>query len=100
MHPGRVGDEGAVDDLECFAWLAGRSVANTTTIFLNVVDPGGVASFNEGLSASLGFLANLGRVLILALGVALPFIWLGPIAMWLLWRLRSRSDESDLATAD
>ncbi len=80
--------------------LAGRSVANTTTIFLNVVDPGGVASFNEGLSASLGSLANLGRVLILALGVALPFIWLLPIAMWLLWRLRSRSRESDLATAD
>jgi hypothetical protein len=80
--------------------LAGRSVANTTTIFLNVVDPGGVASFSEGLSASHGFLANFGRVLILALGVALPFIWLVPIAMWLLWRLRSRSRESDLATAD
>jgi len=80
--------------------LAGRSVANTTSIFLNVVDPGGVASFSEGLSASLGFLANLGRLLILALGVALPFIWLVPIALWLLWRVRSRSRESDLATAD
>jgi hypothetical protein len=73
--------------------LAGRSVANTTTIFLNVVDPGGVASFNEGLSASLGSLANLGRVLILALGVALPFIWLVPLLGWLYVRWRRERHE-------
>ncbi len=72
--------------------LVGRSVASTTTIFLNAVDPGGVPSFNDGLTASVGFLADLGRVLILGLGVALPFIWLVPIAIWFLLRHRRRSE--------
>ncbi|MGI9610589.1 MAG: DUF4349 domain-containing protein, partial [Acidimicrobiia bacterium] len=63
--------------------LAGRTVSTTSTIFINAVDPGGIASFGEGLSASISFLANLGRVLILSLGLLLPFIWLLPILIWL-----------------
>ncbi|MGI9649472.1 MAG: DUF4349 domain-containing protein [Acidimicrobiia bacterium] len=72
--------------------LTGRTVAATSTIFINAVDPGGVPGFTDGLTASLGFLADLGRVIILSLGVALPFMWLIPILVWLLvrWRRRDR----------
>jgi len=72
--------------------LAGRTVAATATVFVNAVDPGGVPGFRDGLEASLGLLADLGRVIILSLGIALPFIWLIPIVGWVLirWRRRDR----------
>jgi hypothetical protein len=78
--------------------LTGRSVAATATIFVNAVDPGGVPTFSEGLSASLGFSANVGRVLILSTGVILPFIWLAPVLLWLLirWRKRERVVSADV----
>jgi len=68
----------------------GRAVANTTSIFIDAVDPGGIAGFSEGLDASLSFLANLGRVLILGAGVLLPFIWLLPVLVWAVLRWRRR----------
>lgn len=71
--------------------LVGRTVAATVSIFINAVDPGGIASFGEGLSASVGFLANLGRLLILGAGVVLPFIWLLPLLIWFLLRRRTRT---------
>jgi hypothetical protein len=71
--------------------LLGRSVAETKTIFVDAVDPGGIAGFSDGLSASVGFLADVGRVLILAAGLLLPFIWLVPILGWLLLRGRRRA---------
>lgn len=80
--------------------VTGRNVASTSTIFVNAVDPGGVPSFGEGLSASLGFLANAGRVLILSLGVALPFLWIIPVLILISWRLRRRSSDNELATAE
>jgi hypothetical protein len=77
--------------------LTGRSVAATATIFIDAVDPGGIAGFSDGLGASLRFLANLGRVLILGAGVALPFVWLIPLVGWLYLRWRRR--ESTTVTA-
>lgn len=73
--------------------LSGRTVASTATISISALDPGGVPGFSEGLSASLGFLADAGRVLILSLGVALPFLWLAPLVAWLYvrWRRRDRA---------
>ena len=72
--------------------LESRTVASTTTVFIDTVDPGGVPGFSDGLSASFAFLADLGRVLILGVGVLLPFIWLLPILVWLFlrWRRRER----------
>ncbi|MDH3606125.1 MAG: DUF4349 domain-containing protein [Acidimicrobiia bacterium] len=68
----------------------GRAVANTTSILIDAVDPGGIAGFSEGLDASLSFLANLGRLLILGAGVLLPFIWLLPILAWAVIKWRRR----------
>lgn len=71
--------------------LPGRTVADTATFFLDAVDPGGVASFSEGLVASLDFLKGLGLVLILGIGIILPFAWLVPLG-WLIWRFRRRDE--------
>lgn len=72
--------------------LEGRTVANTTSLFIEAVDPGGVPGFAEGLEASLSFLATLGRVLILGAGLVLPFIWLAPILIWAFLRWRRRQE--------
>lgn len=72
--------------------LSARNAANTVTMFIQAVDPGGIPTFTEGLQASWGFLADLARVLILAAGALIPFFWV-PIVLWLAWRfLRRRSN--------
>jgi hypothetical protein len=69
--------------------IPGKTAADTASYFFDAVDPGGVPSFAEGLSASLDFLARMGRVALLFLAVMLPFIWIVPVA-WLVWHLRRR----------
>ena len=72
--------------------LSSRKVANTVTIFIQAVDPGGIPTFSEGLKASWEVLVNLGQVLILFAGAVLPFFWV-PIVAWLIWRLARRRPE-------
>jgi hypothetical protein len=69
--------------------LSTRKVANTVTVFIQAVDPGGIPTFSEGLEASWEVLVNLGQVLILFAGAILPFFWV-PIVGWLIWRLARR----------
>ncbi|MDR9450580.1 MAG: DUF4349 domain-containing protein [Acidimicrobiia bacterium] len=72
--------------------LSTRKVANTVTVFIQAVDPGGIPTFSEGLEASWEVLVNLGQVLVLFAGAILPFFWV-PIAAWLIWRLTRRRPE-------
>jgi len=72
--------------------LSTRKVANTVTVFIQAVDPGGIPTFSEGLKASWEVLVNLGQVLILFAGAILPFFWV-PIVGWLIWRLARRRPE-------
>lgn len=72
--------------------LSTRKVANTVTVFIQAVDPGGIPTFSEGLEASWDVLVNLGQVLILFAGAILPFFWV-PIVGWLIWRLARRRPE-------
>lgn len=72
--------------------LSTRKVANTVTVFIQAVDPGGIPTFSEGLEASWDVLVNLGQVLILFAGAILPFFWV-PILGWLIWRLARRRPE-------
>jgi hypothetical protein len=65
--------------------IPGRSVSNTSTIFLEAVDPGGIPTFGEGLEASLELLVNVGAVLVLAAGSLIPFLPLLVVG-WILWR--------------
>jgi hypothetical protein len=77
--------------------LSTRKAANTATVSVQAVDPGGIPSFSEGLKASWELLVNLGQVLILFAGAILPFFWV-PIAAWFVWRLtRRRSREQTSA---
>jgi hypothetical protein len=56
------------------------------TFFVNIVDPGGIPTFGEGLEASWDLLVALGRLLLLIAGATLPFLWL-PVAFWFAWRM-------------
>jgi hypothetical protein len=67
--------------------IPGRPASQTTSAFVNAVDPGGIASFSDGLEASWELLVRIGQVLVLALGALLPFIWI-PILAWFIWRWR------------
>lgn len=77
--------------------LSNRKAANTVTVFIQAVDPGGIPSFSEGLKASWEVLVNLVRSLILVAGAIIPFFWV-PIVAWLVWRLiRRRTEETGAA---
>lgn len=69
--------------------IPGKTATDRASYFFDAVDPGGVPSFVEGLSASVGFLARMGRVALLLLAVVLPFLWIVPVA-WMAWQLRRR----------
>jgi hypothetical protein len=89
-----VNEEGSI--------LTNRKASNTVTVFIQAVDPGGIATFSEGLEASWEALANLGRVLILFAGTILPFLWV-PILAWIGWlfikRRRPVTSEPEATTA-
>ncbi len=66
--------------------LTGRAATQTTSVYINAVDPGGIASFSDGLKASWDWLVAFGQVLLLGLGAAIPFFWV-PLVLWLVWRM-------------
>ena len=61
-----------------------REVVNTSAIFLDARDPGGLPGFEDGVEQSWEFLKNLGGIVILVAGLLLPFIWV--IALFFLYR--------------
>ena len=67
------------------AELAGRPASTTVTTFIGAADPGGIPGFVEGLEASWELLVNFGRILLLAAGALVPFIWI-PVVAWFGWR--------------
>jgi len=67
--------------------IPGRPASQTSSAFVNAVDPGGIASFADGLTASWELLVRIGQLLVLALGALLPFIWI-PVLAWFVWRWR------------
>ncbi|MDX1448555.1 MAG: DUF4349 domain-containing protein [Acidimicrobiia bacterium] len=71
----------------------GRSVANTATISISAVDPGGVPGFGEGLETSLELLVTLGQVLVYLVATVIPFIWV-PLGIWW-WLRRSRLEKKE-----
>lgn len=75
--------------------IPGRPASQTSTAFVDAIDPGGIASFADGLSASWDVLVKMTQLVVLALGALIPFIWI-PILAWFVWRWRRplRTDES------
>ena len=69
--------------------LSNRKASNTVTVFVQAVDPGGIPTFSEGVEASWNVLANLGRVVVLAAGAIVPFVWI-PILAWFGWMFLKR----------
>lgn len=69
-----------------------RQVAQTASLFVNAIDPGGLPGFADGLAAGWDLLQNIVGVAILSLGAILPFVWLIPL-LWLALRWRRRRIE-------
>ena len=69
--------------------LSNRKAANTVTVFVQAVDPGGIPTFAEGLQASWELLIDGAQVLVLLAGAIIPFFWV-PILIWLAWRYSKR----------
>lgn len=78
--------------------LSTRKAANTVTMFIQAVDPGGIPTFAEGLQASWGLLVDLAQVLILFAGALIPFFWV-PILIWLGWRFIKRRTNAEAAAS-
>jgi hypothetical protein len=70
----------------------GRSVANTATISITAVDPGGVPGFGEGLERSLDALVTLGQLIVYLIAALIPFFWV-PLGIW--WWLRRHGRKQD-----
>ena len=79
--------------------LADLPVASTTSITLIGEDAGGIPGFGEGVSRSWRALIGFAKVVILAAGLALPFLWV-PVVLYLLgiW-LRRRNEARGAAAA-
>ena len=78
--------------------LSNRNATNTMTVFIQAVDPGGIASFAEGLQASWDLLVGLAQVLVLFAGAIIPFFWV-PVLVWLAWRFMRRRNEDGAVDA-
>ncbi len=68
-----------------------RPVSNTNSIELTATDPVGIPSFSEGVQNSFRLLLDFGRVVLLAIGALIPFIWV-PALLWWLWSRRRRPE--------
>jgi hypothetical protein len=66
----------------------GRSVANTATMSISAVDPGGVPGFAQGLERSIDVLVTLGQLIVYLVAAVIPFFWI-PLGIW--WWLRRSS---------
>ncbi len=63
----------------------GRAVANTATISISAVDPGGVPGFGEGLERSFEILVLFLQLVIYLVAALIPFFWI-PLGIWWLAR--------------
>lgn len=83
--------------------LESRAVADSTTILIDAVDPGGLPGFRDGLTAGWDLLKNIGGLFVLVFGAVLPFIWLIAAAwLYLIWlrRRRARGGATDAQGPD
>lgn len=67
--------------------LEDRQVSNTTSALIQAVDPGGLPGFDDGVSTSWDLLLGARDLIVLLVGLAIPFLWI-PVAIWLYVRWR------------
>lgn len=69
------------------------TASTTVSFFVDSIDPGGIPSFAEGLEASWELLVDLGSLLLLVAGAALPFLWV-PVLVVVALRMWRRNGKT------
>jgi len=69
--------------------IEGRSASNVSALNLVASDPGGIPGFSEGLERSWEVLIDFVKIVILLVGLALPFLWV-LILGWFYMRWRKQ----------
>jgi hypothetical protein len=82
---------------ETGATIEDRTVSRTETSFFFAEDPGGLPGFGDALSGSWDALKTLGGFVVVAAGVAVPFLWVLVLAGIVLWWRRRRGAGEDEA---
>jgi len=72
-----------------------REVSQTAAVFLYADEVEGLPGFADGLSGSLDLLKQLGGLIILIAGVAVPFLWV--IVLYVVWRRWRKNKLAKLA---
>lgn len=63
-------------------------------VSFDIVEDTSVPSFTDGLSGSIDAVISLGQLAILAVGVAIPFLWVPLLVVALVWFIRRRTTPS------
>ncbi|MGI9609972.1 MAG: DUF4349 domain-containing protein [Acidimicrobiia bacterium] len=79
---------------EAGAPVLGRPASTTVTTYIDAVDPGGIATFGEGLEASWDALLKLFQMLALLLGALIPFLWIPAAVGFIWWWRKSRPEKA------
>jgi hypothetical protein len=71
--------------------IEARKVSTTGAVTVRVEEPDGMPGFDDGLRVATEVLQWIGGVIVIIAGLAVPFLWLIPLAaLWWWWRRRRR----------
>ncbi|MDH3500363.1 MAG: DUF4349 domain-containing protein [Acidimicrobiia bacterium] len=76
-----------------------RVVSSTGTVSLRAEKPEGMPGFDDGMRVATDVLSWIGGVIVIAAGLAVPFLWVIPLAAIVWWWWRRRKDGRDAEPA-
>jgi hypothetical protein len=76
-----------------------RTVSQTESVVIAVEEPEGMPGFDDGVRVATAVLQWVGGVIVIAAGLAIPFLWLIPL-LALLWWWRRRRKAAARAAGD
>jgi hypothetical protein len=71
--------------------IEARKLSTTGAVTVRVDEPEGMPGFDDGLRVATNVLEWIGGVIVIVAGLAVPFLWVIPLAaLWWWWRRRRR----------
>ncbi len=81
--------------------IEARKVSSTGSVTLRAAEEEGLPGFDDGVRVATDILQWIGGVVVLAAGLAVPFLWLIPlVALLWWWRRRRRAADEDVVVVD